>query len=141
MEKFFSPFPGVREFISKTHFECYKNLRVETILGRPRRLPTIIADGPAAAEARRQAVNSIIQGSAADITNMAMISCENDERLKELDAQLLLQIHDELIFEVPEENAEEAAGIIKEIMEGVVELKVPLVADPGIAYTWADAKD
>jgi DNA polymerase-1 len=94
------------------------------------------------ARAERQSVNSRIQGSAADVARRAMISCEFDSTLANLGVQMLLQIHDELIFEVPEENVEEALPIIKHKMEHPLgfELSVPLDCDGGSGHSWASAK-
>jgi len=92
-----------------------------------------------AAQARRQAVNSVIQGSAADIIKLAMLRVHADKRLDELDARLILQVHDELLLEVPEATASEAAGILRSLMQDVVALRVPLKADLGLGLTWAEA--
>jgi DNA polymerase-1 len=89
--------------------------------------------------ARRQAINTRVQGSAADIIKMAMIAAENDKTLKDLGARLILQVHDELLLEAPENNAQKAGKRLAEIMEGVIKLDVPLVADWGVGRTWAEA--
>jgi DNA polymerase-1 len=150
IRKYFGIFQGVEAFIKGTHRDCKKREFVRTLMGRKRRLPMINSKGGdsekgIAAMAKRQAVNSIIQGSAADITNAAMIRCDEDQELAQLDAHLLLQVHDELIFELPD-NPETKALVknrVTEIMETPFpgfELKVPIPTDGNFGYTWADAK-
>ena len=158
MAKYFEPYPLVQEFIESVHAFMLDHGVVETILGRPRRfhemadirkllkntrrkyLPGTAKKNLARAE--RQSLNSCVQGSAADVAKMAMIKCEFDRRLQQLDAQMLLQIHDELIFEVPEENAKEAMRVVCEIMEHPFDedLLVPLDVDGGIGAAWSEAK-
>jgi DNA polymerase I-like protein with 3'-5' exonuclease and polymerase domains len=156
ISRYFGIFQGVQAFIKSTHHRCKKTEFVRTIIGRKRRLPGINAQGGSdddddvnakgiAAMARRQSVNSIIQGTAADIAKAAMIRCEMDPELRTLDAQLLMQIHDELIFEVPD-NPETKALVDKRVVEIMEEpfpgqsLSVPIPTDGSFAYTWADAK-
>jgi len=158
MAQYFEPYPKVQEFIEGVHAFILDHAMVETILGRPRRFHEMVEIGklldkcirwnlPGSAKknlarTERQSLNSIIQGSASDVAKMAMIKCEFDPRLKRLGAEMLLQVHDELIFEVPEEHAEEAMEIIKENMEHPFgeDLLVPLTVDCGIGYSWASAK-
>jgi len=156
IKNYFRVFEGVERFIKATHAECRKTEFVQTIIGRKRRLPEINAKGGRdddddinasgiAAMARRQSVNSIVQGTAADIAKAAMIRCEFDEELIALGAQMLLQIHDELIFEIDEdlEIIELARKRIKSIMEHPFpgyDLSVPLPTDDNVVYCWADAK-
>jgi DNA polymerase-1 len=86
-------------------------------------------------------VNTIIQGTAADIVMCAMIKCYYDKRLRELGVKMLLQIHDEIVFECPAENTEEACRIIQENMENPgIKLRVPLKAAPGVGDNWVEAK-
>ena len=112
--------------------------------GRRRLLPDInSASGQAAALARRQAINTVIQGSAADIIKLAMLAVARDERLRELDARLLLQVHDELLLEVPADAAEEAGALVARLMQDVCpagkELSVPLLVDWGTGHDWGAA--
>lgn len=87
----------------------------------------------------RQAINTRIQGSAADIIKLAMIRAHEDAGIRELGGKLILQVHDELLLEAPEKTARDAGERMKAIMAGVVELDVPLVVDMGVGFTWADA--
>lgn len=139
---YFKPYAQVEQFIDEKHSLALSAERVDTILGRPRRLYHVNAGGAIRAAAERQAVNAPIQGSAADIVMLAMLECANSDELKKLDAQMLLQVHDEIVFEVPEENAEKAVPIIKHLMENVLSdsLRVPLEVDGGIGDTWQKAK-
>jgi len=154
IEMFFAPYPNVRNYIDLMHRKAHVDHYIETVMGRPRRFPAMVDVGHLGyrqmtqemrgqiARMERQAVNSSIQGSAADIVRRAQLKCEFDEALIELRVRMLLQIHDELIFEVPEENAQEALPIIKYLMEHPLpfELLVPLSVDGGIGSSWASAK-
>jgi DNA polymerase-1 len=88
--------------------------------------------------AERTAVNSPLQGTAADLIKLAMIRI--DAHLRNLQSKMLLQVHDELVLEAPEEEAEQVASMVKEEMEGAYKLEIPLVADVGIGPNWRDAK-
>lgn len=143
--KYFETFPGVRDFIDYTKADCRRTGYVQTILGRYRRLSGInSSDRGVVAESERQSVNSIIQGSAADGTKLAMLTASTDPLLKRLGARMLLQVHDELIFEVPDNDGVVAMCThrIKEIMENVYQppLLVPTPVDIESAYTWGEAK-
>ena len=117
---------------------------VTTLGGRRRLLPDIRSNnGQAYALARRQAINSVIQGSAADIIKLAMLAVDGDAELRGMGARLLLQVHDELLLEAPRENAREAAMRTAELMEQVApggeRLAAPLVVDWGIGADWGTA--
>ena len=143
--KYFQIFPGVKGFIKGTHQEAKACGFVQTYLGRFRRLPTINSKNRMlASQAERQAVNTKVQGTAADIAKVAMLKCEADKRLRELGVRQLLQVHDELIFKVPDipEVREEAQKIITHHMEHPFDepLVVPLPADGHYAVSWGEAK-
>lgn len=154
---YFDIFQGAERFIKDTHTACRNVEFVQTLLGRKRRLPSINASGGSgddadvnatgiAAQARRQSVNSIIQGTAADIAKSAMIRCEYDHELRELGADMLLQVHDELIFEIDDDI--DVINLVKKRVKHIMEnpfgeefeLSVPLPVDGGVGYTWAEAK-
>ena len=142
---YFRVFPGVKAFIQDTKKATRRIGYVQTLAGRLRRLPDINSQNRMlASQAERQAVNSIIQGSAGDIVKSAMIAASDDEDLDKLDVEMLLQIHDELVFEMPDVLAvrEGALRIITDIMENPFSepLDVPLPVDGGFGYTWGDAK-
>jgi DNA polymerase I-like protein with 3'-5' exonuclease and polymerase domains len=141
----FAVYPGLKQAIDATHDECAVKLYVQTITGRFRRLPDIISDDRGvASQAERQAFNSRIQGSAADVAQAAMLKCERDPYLREVGARMLLQIHDELVFEVPDipEYVTAAKERIKFLMEHPFdeELSVPLTVSLHAAKTWGEAK-
>lgn len=118
IDKYFESYSGVAKFIQSQKKYAHRNKYVYTILGRKRRLPDInSSDGKISSYCERLAVNSAIQGTAGDITINAQIRVQREERLKELGAKMLIQVHDELVFECPEENCEEAISIIKHLME------------------------
>ncbi len=113
---------------------------VTTLAGRRRLLPELHSrNNQLVSQARRQAVNTVIQGSAADIIKLAMLAVHADQPLKDLDAKLLLQVHDELLLETPENNATLAAIRLQELMQSVAGLAVPLKVDTGTGKTWAEA--
>ena len=117
---------------------------VETLFGRRIHIGDIASSNPnMRAFAERQAINAPIQGSAADIIKRAMVHLPPAIAAAGLSAKMLLQVHDELIFEVPDDQAEAASALIREVMEKahqpVLALDVPLVAEAGIAQSWSDA--
>lgn len=144
IERYFARFAHIKEFFDSVEKEARKNGYVTTISGRRRPLPDMLSQsGQARALAERQAVNTLIQGSAADLIKLAMLAVHNDAALRRMKARLLLQIHDELIVEAPEEHAEEAAARLARLMTDTsawgMELRVPLVADAGIGRNWGEA--
>lgn len=145
IDRWFNVFPGVRSYIEQTKHVIWKDGFVQTIMGRFRRFGDLRGMGKRdSSQAERQGGNAIIQGSAADIAKMAMLTAEDDPEMNRLGARLLLQIHDELIWECPD-NKETIAAVkkrAKEIMELPfgIPLKVPLPAEVGHGYSWATAK-
>ena len=111
----------------------------KTLFGRERPIPDMNSRNPnARGFAERTAVNSPLQGTAADIIKLAMIRIHRE--LEKYQAKMLLQVHDELVLEAPEEEADEVAKLVKREMENVHALEVPLVADVGVGPNWRDAK-
>lgn len=146
IDKYFESYSGVAKFIQGQKKFAHRNGYVLTVLGRKRRLPDInSSDFKQASYCERLSVNSAIQGTAGDITINAQIRVANEERLKELGCKMLIQIHDELVFECPEENLEEAIEIIKYLMEHPFgdnpkrQIKY-LRADEGFGDTYQTAK-
>jgi DNA polymerase-1 len=154
IDRYFKPYPNIKGFFYDIREMARIKGEIETIDGRPRRFPELVELGKlrwenmsgsermARARAERQAGNSAIQGSAASVAKMAMIHCDNDPDLAALGAELLLQVHDELIFEVPEETIGEVIPIAVDLMEHPFpeDLSVPLTVDAGYGYSWASAK-
>ncbi|MDR2693896.1 MAG: DNA polymerase I [Chitinispirillales bacterium] len=140
IESYFNRFPSIRAFmdaaIQKTHERGYS----ETIFGRKRYLPEINSTNRTVMEAaERTAINTPVQGTAADIIKVAMIKLYRKMPEMWPRSKMLLQVHDELIFETPAENAEEFAQWAKEEMSGACELKVPLKVDAGVGRHWGEA--
>lgn len=137
IDSYFNTYPGVTAWLEKTRQEARKNGYVVTLMNRKRILPDIQSASPMLrSAAERMAVNTPVQGSAADIIKIAMIRLH--EALKPLKAQLLLQVHDELVIEADEAIAEETAELTRSIMEDAMALLVPLKVDVGIGNHWAE---
>ena len=137
IDSYFALYGSVQAFIDKTVDFARSHGYVETLSGRRRYIPGI--DSPDHTErqmAERMAVNTPVQGSAADLIKVAMVRICKRLREEKPDLQLLLQVHDELVFECPADKAEEYAVWIKAEMEGAMELSVPLVAEAGIGDNW-----
>ncbi len=144
MEVYFERFRTIKEFYEKVENFAREHAYVVTIAGRQRSLPDIMSNNhQARAMAERQSINTLIQGSAADIIKLAMLAVHKDKQLKEWNARLLLQIHDELILEVPEAYAEHAGKRVAEIMMNIAplgkRLSVPLLVDYGVGKNWGQA--
>lgn len=139
-EKYFEKMATLKAYYDTIVKDAETHGFVTTLAGRRRLLPELHSrNNQLAAQARRQAINTVIQGSAADIIKMAMVQAHKDKQLKELDAQLILQVHDELIIEAPSANIEKAGARLLEIMQTVAKLDVPLKVDMGVGKNWAEA--
>jgi DNA polymerase-1 len=144
IDLYFERFPGIRAYMERIKAECRTAGYVETIFGRKCFIPGIRDANPARrAGAERQAINAPLQGSAADIIKRAMGRVPAALEAAGLKARMLLQVHDELLFEAPEDEVEATATLVKEVMEGACaprcELSVPLVVETGWAPTWDGA--
>jgi len=138
--KYFERLTKLKQFYETVIEGAVQAGYVTTLAGRRRFLPELHSqNSQMQSQAKRQAVNTVIQGSAADIIKMAMIAVAADGRLKSLEATLILQVHDELVLEAPEKNAAEAGRLLAEIMSKIYSLRVPLAVDTGIGPTWAEA--
>ncbi|GHE90289.1 DNA polymerase I [Aliiroseovarius zhejiangensis] len=141
IDRYFERFPGIRKYMDDTVAFAKDHKRVETLFGRQIHTPDIDAKGPHAGFAKRAAINAPIQGTAADIIRRAMIRMP--DAIAKLPAKMLLQVHDELIFEVDEGAVDEVIGVVKGVMEGaaepVVKLDLPLIVDAGVGLNWAEA--
>ena len=141
---YFERFPAIRAYMERIKTDCRRTGYVETIFGRKCFIPGIRDANPARrAGAERQAINAPLQGSAADIIKRAMTRIPAALAREQLKARMLLQVHDELLFEAPEAEVEHTAEIVKGVMEGACaphcELSVPLVVETGWARSWDDA--
>ena len=142
IKAYFARFPGIQAYMEETKIKARDDKFVETLFGRRIHITDIASSNPNMRQfAERQAINAPIQGSAADIIKRAMIALPAVIASSGLDIKMLLQVHDELIFEVPDEQTERASALIREVMETahkqVISLNVPLVAEAGIAKNWA----
>ncbi|MFG6148299.1 DNA polymerase I [Halobacillus sp. B23F22_1] len=141
IEKYLSSYPGVKEYMSDSIQEAKRLGYVKTFMNRRRYLPEITSRNfNQRSIAERTAMNTPIQGSAADIIKKAMIDLDQRLRTEKLQARMLLQVHDELILEAPEEELERLKEIVPDVMEQTVELDVPLEVDYSFGPTWYDAK-
>ncbi|MCT4559038.1 MAG: DNA polymerase I [Pelagimonas sp.] len=141
INRYFERFPGIKTYMDETTEFAKEHKRVETLFGRVIHTPEIAAKGPRAGFAKRAAINAPIQGTAADIIRRAMIRMPG--AIADLPAKMLLQVHDELVFEVEDAAVDDLIGTARAIMEGaaepVVKLDVPLVVDAGTGANWAEA--
>jgi DNA polymerase-1 len=140
IDAYFAGFPRVRTFIDRTLEEARVSGVVKTMYGRRRLVPELNSrNGQMRSAAERVAVNLPIQGSAADIMKRAMIDV-HAALAPYPDARMILTVHDELLFEVPEAHATEVAEVVRERMQSAAPLVVPLTVDVGIGANWKDAK-
>jgi len=141
IDRYFERFPGIKDYMDATVSFAKENGFVQTMFGRKINTPQINAKGPHAGFARRAAINAPIQGTAADVIRRAMIRMER--AIGDLPARMLVQVHDELIFEVDEGAVDATIERVRAVMEGaampVVKLDVPLTVDAGTGSNWAEA--
>ncbi|MBR9865084.1 MAG: DNA polymerase I, partial [Rhodobacteraceae bacterium] len=141
IDRYFERFPGIRTYMDETVEFAKEHGFVQTLFGRRIHTPEINAKGPRAGFSKRAAINAPIQGTAADVIRRAMIRMP--DAIKELPARMLLQVHDELLFEVPEDAAAETIAVVRGVMENAampaVQIDVPLIVDAGQGANWAEA--
>ena len=141
IDRYFERFPGIRTYMDDTVQFAKDHGYVQTLFGRKIHTPEISAKGPGAGFAKRAAINAPIQGTAADVIRRAMIRMP--DAIADLPAKMLLQVHDELIFEVPEDSIEAMIARVRDVMENAsdpaVKFDVPLVVDAGQGDNWAEA--
>lgn len=141
IEDYKTRFPGIERFLQECVSQAEQYGYVSTMLGRRRYIPEIRSSNRSRkAQGERFAINTVVQGSAADLIKLAMVNLQRRIDEERLPLKLVLQIHDELVFEVAEGAAEEAGRIVKEEMEGAMELHVPLKAEIATGPNWMDAK-
>ena len=141
IDRYFARYQGVQAFIEKTLESTRREGSVRTLFGRLRPIPDIESrNSNARGFAERTAVNTPLQGTAADLIKLAMIALDRKLAERKLRTRMVLQVHDELLFDVPKDETEEIEKLVREEMEGVVKLNVPLVADLGFGPNWRDLK-
>ena len=139
IDAYFEKYCGVREFIDRTLEQARRDQKVSTLFGRVRPIPDIHSKNfNLRGFAERTAVNTPLQGTAADLIKIAMIRIDAELRKRRLRSRMLLQVHDELVFEVPEDEIDTIKQLVVRQMEHVHELKVPLKVDVGIGRNWRD---
>ena len=141
IDNYFEQYPQIKDYMDKAVQEARDKGYAETIMHRRRYLPDIHAKKyTVRAFAERTAINSPIQGSAADIIKIAMINMQKKLDELHLKTKMVVQVHDELIFDVPKDELETIKKIVPEVMQSAVKLDVPLIADSGWGHNWYDAK-
>ncbi|WP_456448717.1 DNA polymerase, partial [Thiolapillus sp.] len=140
VELYFNRYPGVKAFMDNIREQAHEDGYVETLFGRRLYLPEINSrNGMRRAAAERTAINAPMQGTAADIIKRAMNRMDAWLREKEPPVRMIMQVHDELVFEVQEEQVPAVTDKVRAIMEGAAELAVPLVVDVGVGDNWEEA--
>ncbi len=142
IDRYFTRYPQVKAYMDNTRLKAKEKGFVETLWGRRLYLPDINASKiPRQKAAERTAINAPLQGSAADIIKMAMVRIDQWINENNIPAKMIMQVHDELVFEVPEENLTEVADQIRRLMTEVVSLRVPLLVSVGSGYNWDEASN
>ena len=142
LDAYFESFPAVKHYMEETVTEARNRGYTETLFGRRRAIPELLSDNRNLRQAgERQAMNAGIQGLAADIFKVALVRLDRSLRDRGVASTLVLQVHDEVILEVPDDEAEEMTELVMEDMKGAFELRVPLEVNLSFGDTWADAKD
>jgi DNA polymerase-1 len=140
IDAYFKHYPGIRDYMEATKAAAREHGFVTTLFGRKCHVPGIKDKNPARRSfSERAAINAPLQGAAADIIKRAMIRVPGALKVAKLGARMLLQVHDELVFEVPEAELDRTADVVRRTMEGAAHLSVPLVVETGHAANWADA--
>jgi DNA polymerase-1 len=141
IDTYFDRYAGVRRFIDRVLEETRTTQAVRTLFGRVRPIPDIQSRNPnLRGFAERTAVNTPLQGTAADMIKVAMLRIDSRLREQRLATKMTLQVHDELLFDVPQDEVETVSALVKHEMENVVALSVPIVADIGVGQNWRDLK-
>ena len=141
IDTYFERFPGIKNYMERVVREAKDKGYAETLFKRRRMLPDINSRNFNIRNfAERTAINSPIQGSAADILKIAMINLDQALEAGGFKTKMLLQVHDEIVLEVPNEELATIKGLVKETMESAIELAVPLLADENAGKTWYEAK-
>jgi DNA polymerase-1 len=141
IEEYYRTYPGVKKYMDELPGLARENgCDVRSIFGRKRRVPDLESKGAARARAEREAVNMPMQGSASDIVKLAMLRVVENLRREKLKARMILQVHDELVFEVPKKEIEKTSAVVKAAMENAAKIDAPLIVEIGVGENWMDAK-
>jgi DNA polymerase-1 len=140
IDQYFERFGGVRAYLDEQVASAHEKGFVETLIGRRRHIPELQAKNWNVRQfGERVAQNTPIQGTAADIIKVAMITLDAELAKRRLEARMILQVHDELLLEVPEREVQEVTVLVREAMEGAMSLRVPLKVDIGLGRNWLEA--
>ncbi|OTP78774.1 DNA polymerase I [Caballeronia sordidicola] len=140
IDKYFQRYPGVANYMDETRTKAKRDGFVETVFGRRLWLPEINGgSGPRRQGAERAAINAPMQGTAADLIKLSMIAVQDWLEASKIETKMIMQVHDELVLEVPEAELPEVRKRLPELMCGVAKLKVPLVAEVGVGNNWEEA--
>jgi DNA polymerase-1 len=140
IDRYFMRYPGVAKYMESTRALAKRQGYVETVFGRRLWLPEINSpNGPRRGGAERAAINAPMQGTAADLIKLAMIAVAQWIDTASLGTRMVMQVHDELVLEVPDAEVEWVRGRIPELMADVAELRVPLLVDVGVGNNWDEA--
>lgn len=141
IEEYYRTYAGVKKYMDELPDRARENgCAVRSIYGRKRNVPDLESKGAARARAEREAINMPMQGSASDIVKLAMLGVAESLRREKLKARMILQIHDELVFEVPKKEIKKTSEVVKAAMESAAKIDAPLVVDVGVGENWMDAK-
>jgi DNA polymerase-1 len=140
IERYFARYPGSKRFMDETRRRARELGYVETVFGRRLWLPELRSGAPVRRQAaERAAINAPMQGTAADLIKLAMIAVQNWLDADKLAAKLIMQVHDELVLEVPQSELEVVTRTLKSLMQSVAKLEVPLVVEVGVGDNWDKA--
>ncbi|MCC7150445.1 MAG: DNA polymerase I, partial [Rubrivivax sp.] len=140
IDRYFTRFAGVKRYMNETKARAAELGYVETFFGRRIHLPEIKGgSGPRRSAAERQAINAPMQGTAADLIKLAMIAVQGALDMQQRATRIVMQVHDELVFEVPDDEVDWVKAEVPRLMAGVAELKVPLLAEVGVGANWEEA--
>ena len=140
LDAYFREFPGVKRFQADAVEKAREDGYVMTLLGRRRAIPEVHSGDPGIrAQAENMAKNTPVQGTAADLIKVAMIRIHERLAKEKLEARMILQVHDELVFEAPVDEVDRVGSLVRSEMEGALELRVPLVAEVGVGDNWLEA--
>jgi DNA polymerase-1 len=138
---YFEKYPGVKQYLESTKQQARDKGYVQTLLGRRRSIPEINSANRQVREAaERMAINMPVQGTSADIIKVAMVNLYREMQKRQLKSKMLLQVHDELLFEVPEEELDEMRQLVPQIMSTALELSIPLEVDIKTGQNWGELK-
>ena len=142
IRNYFSKYPRIREYIQRTVHEGGERGYVETFLGRRRYIPELLhANSQVRAAAERMAINMPVQGTAADVIKVAMVRLLKRLQADGYQSKMILQVHDELLFEVPPEELEEMGRLVPDVMSTAVEMVVPLQVEVKVGASWGELEE